>query len=53
MHAQPVFQNAKYVTVEDSSVSMELFNRGVCLPSDTKTDLADIDRICSIIKSLF
>ena len=53
MHAQPVFQNAKYVTAEDSSVSMELFNRGVCLPSDTKTDLADIDRICSIIKSLF
>ena len=53
MHAQPVFASAKYVTADDTSVSMDLFTRGVCLPSDTKTDLADIDRICDIIKSLF
>jgi len=53
MHAQPVFASAKFVSVEDEAVSMDLFSRGVCLPSDTKTDLADIDRICDIIKSLF
>ena len=53
MHAQPVFASAKYVTADGTSVSMDLFQRGVCLPSDTKTDLADIDRICDIIKSLF
>ncbi len=53
MHAQPVFANAKFVSLHDQSVSVDLFERGVCLPSDTKTELSDIDRICDIIKSLF
>jgi dTDP-4-amino-4,6-dideoxygalactose transaminase len=53
MHAQPVFAGTKYVTVEDASVSEDLFNRGVCLPSDTKMTMEDVDRICGIIKNLF
>lgn len=46
MHAQPVFANAKYVTGGEASVSDDLFNRGVCLPSDTKMSLEDVDRMC-------
>ena len=53
MHAQPVFANAKFVSAEKNAVSMDLFNRGVCLPSDTKLTMADVDRICDVIKSLF
>ena len=53
MHAQPVFANAKFVSLEEKSVAMDLFERGVCLPSDTKMELSDVDRICDIIKSLF
>lgn len=53
MHAQPVFAEAGYVTVGEDSISMDLFNRGVCLPSDTKMTLADVDRVCDVIKSLF
>ena len=53
MHAQPVYASTKFVAVEDESVSLELFGRSVCLPSDTKLTFADVDRICNVIKSLF
>ena len=53
MHAQPVFAGAKYVTVGGESVSEDLFDRGVCLPSDTKMTMEDVDRICEIVKNLF
>lgn len=53
MHAQPVYAKAKFVAVEDESVSLDLFGRSVCLPSDTKLSTADVDRICNVIKSLF
>lgn len=53
MHAQPVFAGAKYVTVGETSVSEDLFDRGVCLPSDTKMGLEDVDCICDVIRGLF
>jgi len=52
MHMQPVFKNEGYVKVEEKSVSKELFDRGVCLPSDTKMTEEDIDRVCKIIKDV-
>jgi len=53
MHAQPVFSSANYVTAADSSVSDDLFSRGVCLPSDTKMSMDDVDRVCGVIRSIF
>ena len=53
MHAQPVFVGAKYVTVQADSVSEDLFSRGICLPSDTKMSMDDVDRVCGVIRSLF
>ena len=53
MHMQPVFRDAGYVSVEDISVSEDLLNRGVCLPSDSKMTDADVARVCSVIRSLF
>lgn len=53
MHRQPVYKNAKFVSLTERSVSTELFLRGVCLPSDTKMTDADIDRVCDIITALF
>lgn len=52
MHMQPVFKDAGYVRVEEKSVSEELFDRGVCLPSDTKMTEEDMDRVCKIIKDV-
>lgn len=53
MHSQPVFADAKYVTADGESVSEDLFRRGVCLPSDTKMSVEDIDRVCGVIRSMF
>lgn len=53
MHAQPVFADAKYVTADGKSVSDDLFRRGICLPSDTKMSMDDVDRVCDAIKKLF
>lgn len=35
------------------SVSEDIFNRGVCLPSDTKMTDEDLSRVCKIIKGLW
>ena len=54
MHLQPFFEKYDFVQVVDGiSVSEDLFNRGVCLPSDTKNTKEDMDRIIGIIKGCF
>lgn len=52
MHLQPVFQGYDFVTCEeDRPVSEDIFNRGLCLPSDIKNSQADMNQIISIIKT--
>ena len=55
MHLQPVFKDMDFIMVEDKgiSVSEDIFNRGVCLPSDIKNTDEDMDRIIGIIRKLF
>lgn len=53
MHSQPVFAGSSYVTAGAESVSDDLFVRGVCLPSDTKMTMDDVDRVCDIIRKVF
>ena len=53
MHAQPIFAGARYVTAKEESVSDDLFARGVCLPSDTKMTMEDVDRVCECIRKVF
>lgn len=50
MHMQPFFEQYDFI---GEGVSQELFENGVCLPSDTKMSDADLERIVSIIKGLF
>lgn len=52
MHAQPVFAGNAYVTAGDRSVSDDLFQRGVCLPSDTKMTMEDVDLVCDLIRKV-
>lgn len=51
MHLQPVFAGCDYI--DHGGVAEDLFNRGVCLPSDTKMTEADLERVCGIIKRLW
>ena len=53
MHVQPVFAKNAYVTAGEQSVSDDLFARGVCLPSDTKMTMEDVDRVCDVIRKVF
>ncbi len=50
MHLQPVFAEYDYIGTD---VAEQLFNNGVCLPSDTKMTDEDLGRVCRIIKGLW
>lgn len=54
MHLQPVFCNCKYVTLEDGvDVGTDIFQRGLCLPSDIKMPQDVQDAVIEIIRSCF
>ena len=53
MHMQPVFKDYDFIKVKEKAVSEDLFDRGVCLPSDTNMTKEDMERIIKIIKGLF
>ena len=53
MSLQPVFAGSPFVSVSDAPVCDDLFARGVCLPSDTKMRMDDVDRVCEVIRGMF
>jgi dTDP-4-amino-4,6-dideoxygalactose transaminase len=66
MHLQPVFAGCDFLsdkgssfeitdleTGADDSVAGDLFENGVCLPSDTKMNDEDLARVCGVIKNLW
>lgn len=50
MHMQPIFAGCDYI---GNGVSEDLFNNGVCLPSDTKMTDEDLSLVCDVIKKLW
>ncbi len=67
MHAQPVYrmnpfitkngngrgQTNAYINEETVDVSMDIFERGLCLPSDNKMTKEEQEKVIEIIKSCF
>ncbi|MDY3959384.1 DegT/DnrJ/EryC1/StrS family aminotransferase [Romboutsia timonensis] len=54
MHMQPVFKGYNFFSdLDEGSVSEDLFNRGVCLPSDTKMTDEDLNRVIDLVKCCF
>ena len=67
MHLQPIFRNNPFVTVEGDGrgatnayiagcgidVGADIFNRGLCLPSDIKMTADEQDKIIEIIRACF
>ncbi len=53
MHMQPVFKAYDFIKVSDKPISEELFEKGVCLPSDTKMTNEEQEVVINIIKKLF
>lgn len=52
MHLQPVFKNCSYYPHDNDSVSDSLFERGICLPSGSNMNEAQIDRVIDCIRSV-
>lgn len=67
MHMQPIFRMNEFVTRTGSGrgrtnayiesigadVSMDIFNRGLCLPSDNKMTATEQDKIIDIVRACF
>lgn len=55
MNLQPYYKNYEFYNHNDEGISVgeDVFNRGVCLPSDTKMSKEQMERIIKIIKELF
>lgn len=67
MHMQPIYRMHPFVTREGSGrartnayisgeitdISMDIYNRGLCLPSDIKMTTDEQDRIIEVIRSCF
>lgn len=56
MNLQPVYSANDFIQVESSngvSVGEDIYNRGICLPSDIKNTDEDMARIIKIIRELF
>lgn len=67
MHMQPIYRNNPFVTqygngrantnayIEGKSldIGMDIFNRGLCLPSDNKMTIEEQDKIIEIVRSCF
>ena len=60
MHMQPIYRNNDFVTKEGNgeavkltNVGLDIFKRGLCLPSDIKMTDAEQDAIIALIRSCF
>ncbi len=52
MHMQPIYKNCDFITV-NGNVCEDIFERGLCLPSDIKMTNEQQDNIIKIVKSCF
>ena len=68
MHAQPIYRNNAFITVNGNGrgqsnayidegkvtdVGMDIFNRGLCLPSDIKMSKDEQDLVIKVVRSCF
>ena len=68
MHMQPIYRNNVFVTEQGVArgrsnayidqgktvdIGADIFARGLCLPSDNKMTMEQVDRIVEIIKRCF
>ena len=54
MHMQPLYKNREFIAVNDGDdVGADIFDRGLCLPSDNKITPEKQDKIIEIIRHCF
>lgn len=56
IHLQPYYEEYRFFKHNEDleiSVAEDVFNRGICLPSDTKMTIEEQEYVIEIIKNLF
>ncbi len=53
MHMQPMYKDHTFVKKSEKDVGADIFERGLCLPSDIKMTPEEQDKIIEIVRSLF
>lgn len=54
MHMQPVFNDRDFVTCQDTgSIDEEIFENGLCLPSDVKNTDEEMGKIIDVVRNAF
>ena len=54
MHMQPIYRDNDFVAaVDGADVGADIFERGLCLPSDIKMTAEEQDRVIEIVRSCF
>ncbi|MBE6912387.1 MAG: aminotransferase class I/II-fold pyridoxal phosphate-dependent enzyme [Ruminococcaceae bacterium] len=53
MHMQPIFKDNAFVTAYDEPVNEDIFERGLCLPSDIKMTEKEQNIVIEIIRGCF
>ena len=55
MHLQPVFEQYDFLSRVEEGIGIgeDIFNRGLCLPSDIKNTREDMERIIGIVRGCF
>ena len=53
MHMQPVFADRDFISVDGGDVGRDIFERGICLPSDIKMGVEEQERVIEIIRKCF
>lgn len=53
MHMQPMYSEHAFVTRDEADIGADIFERGLCLPSDNKMTPAEQEIIIEIVKSCF
>ncbi len=53
MHMQPIYKNSPFVMCGDRSVGEDIFERGLCLPSDIKMTEEEQKSVIEMVKKCF
>ena len=53
MHMQPIFSGNEFVSANDEAVNEDIFERGLCLPSDIKMTAEEQKKVIEIVRSCF
>ena len=53
MHLQPIYRTHPFIQVGTEDVGADIFERGLCLPSDNKMSMDQVDKVVEIIHKCF